>query len=222
MQLQCIIILFFLYSHNLYYMGAFFSKTDTGTGIGIGIGTGIGTNEGTGIGTGTTTNITNSSSVIQSAPQSSSPNNANANANVTNVIYDIRNHKEYPALVKKLEKDCDKINMIKKIDDLNKQILDLRLSLKYFDIPNSREYKELLYKYNTDIPKVYFPKSYPTSYVNTKISKDNYNYNYQNDHFDRVDVNERKAEYNITDWTKNASFPAKLNLLNIVDTYPYS
>ena len=160
----------------------------------------------------TTIAPTNSSSIVSTNAQKQSQQ-----ANV--LLYDIRNHKEYPALVKQFEKDCDKLNMLSKIDELNKQVIDLQLSLKYFDVPNSREYKELLYKYNEDIPKIYLPKQYP---VSAKITHEQPT-SQPNLVINNVsNASNESRYYNITDWTKTATFPKKLNLLNIVDTYPYS
>jgi hypothetical protein len=138
----------------------------------------------------------NPTATIMPAPPLPSPSSIKGKAPPDNqiMLYDIRNHKEYPALLQQFNKECDKANLLKKIDELNKKVFDLQLNLKYFDVPNSREYKELLYKYDADIPKIYLPKLYPNS---------------------MNEIRETEANTKLT-------FPSKLNLSNIVDTYPYS
>lgn len=136
------------------------------------------------------------------------------------IMYDIRRHKEYPQLIKQFEKECgDKSNMLQKIDDLNKQILDLRLNLKYFDVPNSKEYKELLYKYNKDVPKIYLPKQYPTS-------RRDQNHMQQREYVKPDNMSQNpKYMYDITDWQDSSIISStgnNLKLINNVDTYPYS
>ena len=146
-------------------------------------------------------------------------------------IYSIKNHKDYPALITELSKQQIDISedAMAMIDDLNNQIVDLALRLKYYNVPDSPEYKELLYKYNRDVPKLYLPKQYPTSITNNINVK-------QSQPLPQILSNrDNKHIYDLTNWSvpdnktirwKSDSINMPLNenrleLLNNHDTYPY-